>query len=174
MNTAPIAVLKALFDDRDVPPELWDEVLEYRNEEEEEEDDEETEPLVDEFGEEIPLYQIFENIDEVGELDEWMRLEPIQQTEITGLLGVESEIFSVYVTARRLTGDSNSDDAFIDWEDPDSVREMEESGKSLVKTVRSLVWRREGSDGYEMVPLERWEVIDYLPYEVLDFPDEER
>jgi hypothetical protein len=39
--------------------------------------------------------------------------------------------------------------------------------------VRCVVWRRQGADGWEVVPLERWEVLDYMPYEVKDFPDDD-
>jgi hypothetical protein len=36
VNTAPVAVLKSLFDDRDLHPRFWDNVIEYRNLEERE------------------------------------------------------------------------------------------------------------------------------------------
>jgi hypothetical protein len=44
-----------------------------------------------------------------------------------------------------------------------------------VRTVRCVVWRREGADdGVEIVPIVRWEVLDYFPFEVLDDPTERR
>ena len=44
-----------------------------------------------------------------------------------------------------------------------------------MRTVRSVVWRRVLEDGsVQIVPLVRWEVLDYVPLEVQDFPDEDR
>jgi hypothetical protein len=37
-----------------------------------------------------------------------------------------------------------------------------------------VLWRRETEEGMQLVPLVRWEVLDYLPIEVLDYPDEDR
>ncbi len=172
LNTTPAAVLKALFDDRDVPYSFWDEVIEFRNTEEEDENGEEVEPTYDQYGAEIPNYQIFDSAEKLTELGGWTSIEPIVQTEIESMFGVQSEVFSIYVTARVVTG--QDDGGYMDWEDPESVREMEDSGKAMMRTVRSLVWRRQGSDGVEIVPIERWELIDFIPFEVLDYPDDER
>ena len=50
----------------------------------------------------------------------------------------------------------------------------EVEGQGLVMTVRSIVWRRDTGEGnVEIVPLVRWEVLDYVPYPVRDFPDED-
>ena len=58
--------------------------------------------------------------------------------------------------------------------DRDEMIEQEANGTGLVRTVRQVVWRRVGDDGVQIIPLVRWEVLDYVPFEVLDFPDEER
>ena len=44
----------------------------------------------------------------------------------------------------------------------------------LVRTVRAVVWRRSTEDGIQIVPIIPWEQVDYVPYEVLDYPDEDR
>jgi hypothetical protein len=43
-----------------------------------------------------------------------------------------------------------------------------------VRTVRSVIWRKADGDKTTIVPLVRWEVLDYTPFEVLDFPVEGR
>jgi hypothetical protein len=178
VNTAPAAVLKALFDDRDVPPTFWDGVIEYRNLEDEEAKEEaekeleETEPVLDEWGREILQRKFFKSLADLKEADGWENLEPQQQVEVQQLLTVQSSVFSICITARkRIAAEDGS--AMLD--DPSEVRKREEQGGFLTRTVRMVVWRRSGgADGIELVPLECWETLDYSPYEVLDYPEEER
>ena len=83
-----------------------------------------------------------------------------------------SNVFSVFITARRST--SNSENMFIASSAAERERE-EELAAGLVRTVRAVLWRREGGDsGADLDPVVRWEVLDYSPYEVQDFPDEDR
>ena len=171
VNTAPPAVLKSLFDDRDVDPRFWDEVIEFRNMEDEEVEENEDPPL-DEYGEEITVKQFFDTTDELTEIDGWGDLEPILQGEIQQLTTAQSSVFSIYVTARKPTG------LEADAPPPSDRRELverETNGTGLVRTVRQVIWRYAGPGGeVTIVPIVRWEVLDYVPFEVLDFPDEER
>lgn len=180
VNTAPAAVLKSLFDDRDIAPQFWDGVIEYRNLEDEEAIDkakeenagEELEPELDEWGNEILPRKFFESLGDLKEVDGWENLEPQQQAEVQQLLAVQSNVFSIYITARKRTAAEDGSEVF---DDPVETRKREERGGYLTRTVRIVVWRRAGgADGVELVPLEVWETVDYAPYEVLDFPDEER
>ncbi len=171
LNTAPPAVLKALVDERDVPYRFWDDIIEFRNEPLEDEQDLADEEIpLDEYGEEIVAKKIFESLDQLSEIDSWLNIEPVRQGELQGLLKVQSSVFSIYITARRPTGEERVE--------PSSRREdierEEAEGQGLVRTVRSVVWRRTTGGETEIIPLVRWEVVDYVPYEVLDFPDEER
>jgi hypothetical protein len=167
VNTAPPAVLKALLEDRDVPYRFWDDVIEYRNTDDEEIDENEDPPL-DEFGEPITVKQFFKSIDDLGAVDGWHDLEPILQGELRNLLTVQSQVFSIYVTARRPTGIEGDRVAADKWE----LLDEDENGQGLIRSVRSVVWRRAGEDGAtEIVPLVRWEVLDYVPIEVLDRPE---
>jgi hypothetical protein len=177
VNTAPVAVLKALFDDRDVPQRFWDEVVEYRNQESEEAKKEREEsgedPPLDEFGKQILELQVFESLDKLSEMTGWENLEPLQQAEIQQLLATESSVFTIYVTARKRPSGEDADlSLYLD--DPDEIRAREESGAYVTKTVCCTVWRRQGEDGPQIVPIQRWEVIDYVPFEVQDYPDEDR
>ena len=172
INRAPVAVLKALMDDRDVDSRFWDAMIEYRNEEDEEatEDSDEESP-VDEFGNEIIVRKIFNSVNDVAQLDGWDNLEPIVQAELRALLDVKSDVFSVYITARRSTADSGDTNFYVDEQ---SVEEDEQLGLDLLRTVRCIVWRRTEGDEAEIIPLVRWEVLDYVPFEVLDYPGEDR
>ncbi len=171
VNTAPPAVLKALLDDRDVPFDFWDEVIEYRNTEDEEVEENEDPPL-DEYGEEVLVRQYFSSFEDLSELDGWLELDPIVQGELQNLLTVESKVFSIYVTARRPTGVQGDG---VPPGDRASLEREEHEGQGLVRTVRSVIWRRALEDGtVQIVPIQRWEVLDYVPYEVQDYPEEER
>jgi hypothetical protein len=173
INTAPAAVLKALFDSRELNPRFWDEVIRYRNEEEEEEEDEEeaVEPVYNELGEEIVPMKIFDAPSELAEVDGWLDLEGAIRRQVNDLVLTQSRVFSIYITAIKLTGADEV--VFVDAED--TVDEFENSqGNQLVRTIRMVYWRRPGEEEAEMVPIVRWEVVDYVPFEVLDFPDEDR
>jgi hypothetical protein len=176
VNTAPAAVLKSLFDDREVAPRYWDKVIEHRNlEEEKKEGEEEEDPAdapLDEYGRPVIKRRIFEKTSELAELDGWENLVPAAQDMINKLCSTQSHVFTIYVIARRSTAiEGESSDV------PDSAEAMrmeEERGDSLVRVVRSVVWRTKREDKVVIVPVMRWEVLDYIPHEVVDFPDEER
>lgn len=168
LNTAPGAVLHALMDSRDLPYRFWDDVLLYRNEKDEtvEENDD---PPLDEYGREIVVHQFFQAVDDLSKVDGWESLEPIVQGELKSLLKTESQVFSIYVTARKPTGDEQIDSSSRG----EDIRREEANWHGLVRTVRAVVWRRTVGEGeVQMVPLVRWEVLDYSPFEVLDFPEE--
>ena len=173
INTAPPAVLKGLFDDRDVSHGFWDDVIEYRNLEEESEDgeDENEDPPLDENGEEIIERQFFENFEVFDDLYGWISVEPARKEEVEDLLTLQSNVFTIYVTARLPTQEQ---DRQIETFSSRAEREQyERSGMNLTRTVRSIVWRTSDAAEFGVIPLVRWEVIDYQPLEVLDFPDDD-
>ncbi|MEM8712075.1 MAG: hypothetical protein AAGG01_14085, partial [Planctomycetota bacterium] len=180
VNTAPLAVLSALTDSREFSYRLWDEILEYRNQEEEplenEEEDDfdavEPEPMLDEYGEEVLPKQIFDSLDELEEVFEFKGLLDPEKTEVREHLQVTSEVFEIILAARITTATDVEEQ--LEFE---SRREQEEhfrSGRHLVRIVRTVVWRRQAEDDIEIVPLIPWEVIDNAPLQVLDYPDEDR
>lgn len=171
LNTAPPVVLKSLFDNADVDPRFWDDVIDYRNEEDEEAEDPDAEPVLDEFGEEIVLRRYFSDVEQLTELDGWADLEPTFQADVARHVGTTSDVFTIYVTARRSTSNRGEQNVALSREEQE---ELEELGSQLTRTVACTVWRRSSEDGTELVPVRRWEVLDYWPYEILDFPGEER
>jgi type II secretory pathway component PulK len=181
INTAPVAVLKSLFDDREVPQRFWDEVVEYRNLPEKETEEttgdsdateEEAEPMLDEFGREIVEYRIFESLQELEEVEGYGDLAAEAKTKIQSLLTVTSNVFTVHVIARRVTGE---EDESVLLDDPRSIEEAEEKGNALVRVVRSVLWRhKDAEENMVITPILRWEVLDTVPVEVLDYPEEDR
>jgi hypothetical protein len=167
-------VLKALMEERDVPPRFWDEVVEYRNLEEETEDEEDSdeEPVYDEYGEEVIRRQVFDSLDELGDVHGFSDLDVELKRELEQRLTTESQVFTIFITARRRTGGEESLSGYLGG--GQERKEEESRGDTLVRTVRSVVWRRAGEEGVSIVPIIRWDVLDYTPFEVLDYPDEER
>lgn len=179
VNTAPLAVLSSMFDSRDIDYRVWDQILDYRNEDEEpiesEDDegldDEEEDPLLDEFGGEVEPTQIFDSLDELEEIDAFSELLEEEKQRVLALLGVESQVFEIICAARISTRTDGQD-----REQFESRREQEEyfrSGTHLVRVVRTVVWRREAGDDVEIVPLIPFEVLPDAPLQILDFPEED-
>jgi hypothetical protein len=95
-----------------------------------------------------------------------------EQELVRTYLRTSSNVFSIFITARRST--ASAEDMFIAASAAERARE-EELAAGLVRTVRAVVWRRAGGEaGADLDAIVRWEVLDYSPYEVLDFPDEDR
>jgi hypothetical protein len=114
----------------------------------------------------------FRSIEDLAQIDGWSEIAPLDQSRLRSMLDVQSHVFSIYVTARRPTGVDGEPSLHADRR---TIEREEEEGKGLVRTVRSVVWRRVLEDGsVQIVPLVRWEVLDYVPLEVQDFPDEDR
>lgn len=173
VNLAPAAVLKGLFDDRDIRQRFWDDVIEYRNLEEEEDPNAEatTEPIYDEFGEEIIERRAIESLDELEEVRSWGDLDTEQQNKVEKLLTTTSEVFTLYLTARRITAiDQGLGYASTPEE---QARRDEDVRGALMRTVRIVVWRRAGEEGTEIVPIIPWEVLDYAPFEIKDYAEED-
>lgn len=173
INTAPAAVLKSLVDDRVVPYRFWDEVIEYRNlEEESEGDDLDEEPIYDEYGEEVYTRRFFDSTQELEELDAWDALGAEERLELSQFIGTQSQVFSIFVTARRATGQQDDFGGVLGGARGGEPEDR--LGNAITRTVRSVVWRYQDGETWKVVPLVRWEVLDYTPFEVLDFPDPDR
>lgn len=171
INTAPNAVLHGLFDRGELSWEFLDALVRYRNEEDEEASDPDAEPVYDEYGEEVVTKQIFESSEELAEVDGWDLIEPDVRDKFNRLATVESQVFSIFITARAsLTGEEGDSFGMTRAE----AEEAKEKGTDRVRTVRAIVWRYQDGEEFKVIPLENWEVLDYVPFEVLDFPEEDR
>ncbi len=167
LNTAPPAVLRCLMEDRELPYRFWDNVVLFRNEKDdsvEENDD----PPLDEYGQPIIVKKFFHSVDELAQIDGWDNMDPLEQGELKALLKTESHVFSIFITARKPTGEERIDPTARQ----DDIEEEEANWQGLVRTVRAVVWRRVLGEGeVQILPLVRWEVLDYSPYELLDYPE---
>jgi hypothetical protein len=168
INTAPLTVLRALMPDHVIDPRLWDDLLEYRNLAEEDLDPD-AEPVLNEFGDEVFQKRVFDSVDEMEELYPFTLLGDAERRELEAMLTVESSVFSVFITARRATGSEEETEIATSREEQE---EQERRGAGLERTIRAIFWRRVGQEEAEILPLVRWEILDYAPYEVLDFPED--
>ncbi|MEO0651159.1 MAG: hypothetical protein AAFZ65_10820, partial [Planctomycetota bacterium] len=173
VNTAPPVVLKALMEEADIDPRFWDDAVEYRNEEDEDQIDPDAEPVFDQFGEEIVPRQVFGSADALSEVSDWDLIEPVAQQELLGLVTVQSDVFTIFVTVQRDTS-LEQDQGLVEQMTREEYEEQLYSPSNLTRTVACTVWRRQGEEGVELVPLQRWEYLDYIPYEILDYPEEDR
>jgi len=169
INTAPRAVLEGMFPSVELTPVKVTALLEYRNEvdedaleerdtaDEEPEDQELRESIYGEY--EPEPKQFFRSLEQVAEVEGFgaEELEEETQAEIQGLLGVQSDIFSVYVIANRK----------LDSEWEPSRRYQEAPGKAM--RMKAVIWRRTTQDGVKLVYLEPWHEVPYTRWRIPDF-----
>lgn len=174
VNTAPRAVLDALVDRRFVGGRLWESIVEYRNEIEEPdpnaEEEEELEPMLDEFGNEVTLLKIFDNLAELEEVFDFKALLADEKSKVNQRLTVQSHVFEVILTARLPT--QREENRIFEFRSRKEQEDYFRSGSFLVRTVRAVYWRAPGEEDVTMVPLVRWEVLDDAPLQILDYPDD--
>lgn len=169
INTANRAVIEGMFPSRQLQPIKVNALLEYRNEidedalEERESADEEPEDRElreSIYGEQEPdPKQFFRSLEQVAEVDGFgaEELDPDTQAELQSLLGVQSDIFSVYVIAHRK----------LDPEWEPERRYQEPMGMSL--RMKAVVWRRTTQDGVRLIYLEPWHEVPYTRWRIPDF-----
>lgn len=169
INTAPRAVLEGMFPTVELTPVKVTALLEYRNEVDEdaleerdgvdeEPDDRELRESI--YGEYEPEpRQFFRTLEQVTEVEGFAadELQEETQAEIQALLGVQSDIFSVYVIANRK----------LDPEWEPSRRYQEAPGKSL--RMKAVIWRRTTQDGVKLIYLEPWHEVPYTRWRIPDF-----
>jgi hypothetical protein len=170
LNTTPPAVLKGLLPPAQFPTYFVDQILEYRNEVDEEKLAEqdggnrefeavELERAIFREDEKIPM-RYFRNLEDLVEIDGWEeRLEPEQREAFEALIGVQSDIFSVYLWCRIPAED---------WEQKDHYEEP----PGAVLRLKAVVWRREGEDGAKFVFLEPWHEVERTRWRIPDFQNE--
>ena len=170
LNTTPPAVLKGLLPPEQFPTFFVDQILEYRNEVDEEKLAEqeggdrefeavELERAIFREDEKIPM-RYFRNLEDLVEIDGWEdRLEPEQREAFEALVGVQSDIFSVYLWCRIPAED---------WEQKDHYEEP----PGPVLRLKAVVWRREGEDGAKFVFLEPWHEVERTRWRIPDFQEE--
>ncbi|MDP7062384.1 MAG: type II secretion system protein GspK [Planctomycetota bacterium] len=169
LNTAPRAVLEGMFSPQELSPakverliEWLDEVDEEALEEQEnaEEDSENRELRQSLYGELEPEPKKFlKTLEELAEVDGFGadELDEETQARVEELVGVQSDVFSIYVYASRKINP--------EWQ-PEH-RYQEPPGHSL--RMRAVVWRRTTADGVKLVFLEPWHEVPFTRWRIPPF-----
>ena len=169
VNTAPRAVVEGMFTVQELAPtkvatliEWLDEVDEKALEEREnvEEDPEDVELRQSLYGEFEPEPKQFLNtIEELAEIDGFSpeNLDEETSSRIQELIGVQSDVFSIYIYATRKTSP--------EWQ-PER-RYQEAPGHTL--RMRAVVWRRTTADGVKLIFLEPWHEVPFTRWRIPPF-----
>lgn len=170
LNTAPPAVIYGLQPTSMFPPYFVEQILTYRNEVDEEAalemegedrdyDQLELARAIFREDEQIP-YKYFRNLEDLTKIEGWEdRLDPEQREAFEQLIGVQSDIFSVYLWCRVPDQD---------WQQEDHYEEP----PGAVLRLKAVVWRRQGEDGAKFVFLEPWREVSRTRWHIPDFQDE--
>ena len=173
INTAPRAVVEGLFPSYELPPVKTEAILEWRNEVDEEalaerEDNQggDSEELEDiELRESIfgvnedepkQFFKTLADLEKVPGFDS-EGLDPETEGEIQELLGVESEIFSIYIYVRRSSLEGFEQESYYD-EPPGAVLRL-----------KAVIWRAPAEDGTKIVYLRDWHTVPYTRWRIPDF-----
>ncbi|MCP5023431.1 MAG: general secretion pathway protein GspK [bacterium] len=166
VNTAPLPVLAGLFDPSLVDSSLWREIIDHRNEEQESEDGaQDEEPQLDEYGEPMVATKEFQATTDLESLPTMEGLDPETRDLVMARFKVDSQVFSITITARESTlMDQGMDPHELSREERERA---ERAGTDLVRTVRRVLWRQGGEEvGIHILAL--WDVLDHTPLELLD------
>jgi len=169
MNTAPRAVVEGLFPTYELPPVKTEALLEWRNEVDEdalaerqdnEEDLENIELRESIFGvnenEPKKFFKTLADLEKVPGFDS-EGLDPETKGEIQELLGVQSEIFSIYIYVRRSSLEGFEQESYY-HEPPGTVLRL-----------KAVIWRAPAEDGTKIVYLRDWHKVPYTRWRIPDF-----
>lgn len=170
LNTMPKAVLQALLPTDELSSAAVNEILEYRNKVDEEElerrREEDLEPeeralqeaLYGDLEPEPKLY--FKSTGDLEQIETFQeRTDQEVRTKFLELVGVQSDVFSVYLFAHL---------PLADWRPASRYDEP----KGQVLRLRAVVWRRNGQNGAEFVYLQNWHEVPFTRWRIPDFQDD--
>lgn len=179
INTAPPCILRALVPNYDIPAEVWDAIIRYRNQLDEEKLKKAQEagdysggefpPGVDPAtkivdrtffaqGESGPATQFFASLEDLNKVEEWKNCSnETAKKDVQKLLTTKSDVFSIYITVRPTTGlgalQSQSVDAFGITTTTPGAEDPDDSPGGIVRRLRQIVWRRAGEQETVLLPL---------------------
>jgi hypothetical protein len=172
LNTAPRAVIEGLLPEHQLPRHLTTALLRWRNEVDEEEaelrDGQDVDPddqrlrdaLFGEREEEPKRYfRSLEDIRQVPGFEEGELPLEVEQ-ELLGLVGVQSDVFSVHLWARVKQD--------MAWQPAHRYQDM----PGPVLRLRAVVWRRATQSGPVLLLLEPWRRVPATRWRIPDFQDE--
>jgi len=167
LNTAHPAVLHGLLPRSEMPEYIIDSILRYRNEIDEEAMAEQEGEDVDYdeielersiFREDEPVvHRYFRNLDDLTQVEGWEdRLDPEQAEKFQTLVGVQSDIFSVYLWCR------------IKPEGWEQEYHYEEPPGPILR-MKAVIWRRQGEEGAKFLFIEPWHEVPFTRWRIPDF-----
>ncbi len=167
INTTHAAVLKGLMPRSEMPEFIVDSILRHRNEEDEE-------ALAEQEGEDVDYDEVelrrsiyrndqptphryFRNMDDLTQVEGWEdRFDPESAEKFQTLIGVQSDVFSVYLWCR------------IQPKDWQQEHHYEEPPGAILR-MKAVVWRRAGEDGAKFIFIEPWHEVPYSRWRIPDF-----
>jgi hypothetical protein len=167
LNTAHPAILHGLLPRSEMPEYIIDSILRYRNEVDEEAmaeqegedvDYDEIELQRSIYQEDEPeVHRYFRNLDDLTQVEGWEdRLDPEQAEKFQTLVGVQSDIFSVYLWCRiKPEG----------WEQEFHYEEP----PGPVLRMKAVIWRRQGEEGAKFLFIEPWHEVPFTRWRIPDF-----
>lgn len=196
INTAPPCVLRSLLPNYELPTDIVDALIKYRNQLDEDKLKASREageysgadlpPGVDPItrtvdrsvyksGEGGPPTSCFRSVDDLNKVDEWKNYSNENaKKEFLRLITTKSDVFSIFVTARPTSGYGTTSgrgaDAFgLVTTLPGSVDENDMPG-GIVKRVRQVVWRRAARSNVVLLPIQVREERYDRKITIVDFP----
>ena len=167
INTTHAAVLKGLMPRSEMPEFIVESILRFRNEEDEE-------ALAEQEGEDVDYDEVelqrsifrddqptphryFRNMDDLTQVEGWEdRFDPESAEKFQTLVGVQSDVFSIYLWCR------------IQPEDWQQEHHYEEPPGAILR-MKAVVWRRSGEDGAKFIFIEQWHEVPYTRWRIPDF-----
>lgn len=170
INTAHPAVLHGLLPREEMPEFIIDSILRYRNEVDEEAvaeqqgedadyDEVELERSIYRDDEPTP-HRYFRNLEDLNQVEGWEdRLDPEQAERFQGMVGVQSDVYSIYLWC-RIKPDG--------WEQKFHYEEP----PGAVLRMKAVVWRRQGEDGAKFLFIEPWHEVPATRWRIPDFQED--
>ncbi len=170
INTAHPAVLHGMQPRSDMPEFIIDSILRYRNEVDEEAkaeqegedadfDDVELERSIYRDDEPEP-HRYFRNLEDLNSVEGWEdRLDPEQAELFQSMVGVQSDVFSIYLWCR------------IQPEGWEQEHHYEEPPGAILR-MKAVVWRRQGEDGVKFLFIEPWHEVPFTRWRIPDFQED--
>lgn len=196
INTAPPCVLRALAPTFDIPTDVWDAIIRYRNKLDEEKMKKAQEageyfggdlpPGVDSAtmmvdrssmgpGEQGLTTQYFKTLEDLEKVEEWKNCSNGNaKKDVLKLLTTKSDVFSIYITARPTEGlgapKQTSVDGFGFTTTTPGSTDADDMPGGIVKRMRQIVWRRAGQEETVLLPLVVREERQHRKFNVAEFP----
>ncbi len=201
VNTAPPAVLRALVPNFDIPTDVIDAIIRFRNQLDEEKLQADREAgggygygdtpagvdpitlLVDRAsiapGEQSPPAKYFETVQDLDKIDEWKGFSNEDaKKQFLDLITTKSDVFSIWIAVRPNAGPGTirgeNVDAFGYATTLSGQLDPDDTPGGIVKRYRQVVWRRKMESETVLLPVVFWEERFDRKLTLVDYPIDPR